>query len=1010
MRLTSSIMLQQNNNNNYPCLNVSGSTQEMLQKCSKTSLPFPSRLELGLGDLPLIRGLRAWVLCSKNRCKAVGQLGGGQSPTAPPAGHGSMTACPGSADVYLSKEWGHMGYGIPLGLDARQVGIGALVTVATLKTSEGSGKTQTQCLFLQTEKGSCLYSTAKPGSGTTTSAASSIIGGWLRGKTGGGDRDTPAGSRDNGPTLPAQTGANRVRVRSGRRWRKSSNAVGHEKTGMSRERQQRRREDPAVEKQEKRDKGGLGGLENKQSPSPQQDGRRTRCSHNVSPKACAQCRRRAQRRESLDEGKGGESPRSDALNRLNGEVKGMMKERQKNEVAEKGGFCDLEYSNSVLAVPNLDLESNSFHPQSLTACDGEEIRDAESNEELKTQAVQSKDDCFGKQQDSNSEIMKILPGNKDFIHVDSGPSTDDFKSRRDRSPCDSDPLGNPCEKLGANVNGFSDCSEKDRTDKEEERTNNEIHVGFSVVSICHEDISIPTCSSFISTRESSTPSEGNICVEGEQETRLMGHLEECHPVETDHGIMSTEELDVSRFEPRTPDTVRPPENCSQLDEKQHPSSCVIYRYQSIFEECARIVTDNSCECGTVESERREEPEENIEREAEAIQSRECDCHTLDNGSGEGDDVKEQQTKEEINGGTKRERNYKDVNNRGSQERADECRGRREKSGDISEASVTQVEENAETSTNVSSPPHVDPSTSLALSLTNPDPFLHLPGAMATSLPCLDEEEEEEDRRALQATPGDGGQNRKERPGRKLEEQDKEERGSTAEGSEEEEEDEFGVFMHAEGEPAWSGGFAMSASVPCGSSESIALEKQAVTRDSTQWTQGWTDSSFHQSDDTWTAFPQDSSDRGQDVAGQWWPASAVEDGRESQLSAHRNLVAIFAEAFPSLPGSFSGDSRGLEAVPTLAQLLRGSTSQDQGLLDSFHDLNKMIDQRYKRANGVSCQLLLKTLPLKQPNSERKPAAWTANQSLSPSLPSANQHAQSAAAKRRLSYDYNKNIME
>lgn len=41
-----------------------------------------------------------------------------------------------------------------------------------------------------------------------------------------------------------------------------------------------------------------------------------------------------------------------------------------------------------------------------------------------------------------------------------------------------------------------------------------------------------------------------------------------------------------------------------------------------------------------------------------------------------------------------------------------------------------------------------------------------------------------------------------------------------------------------------------------------------------------------------------------------------------------------------------------------------------LLDSFHDLNKMIGQRYKRANGVSRDLLLKTLHLEQPHTVSK----------------------------------------
>ncbi|XP_071352812.1 uncharacterized protein [Trachinotus anak] len=1047
MRPTTSIMLQQNNNNNYPCLNVSGSTREMLQKCSRTSLPFPSRLELGLGDLPLIRGLRAWVLCSKNRCKAGGLLGRAQTPTAPPTGHGSLTACPRPADVYLSREWGRLGYGLPLGLDARQAGIGALVTVATLKTSEGSGKTQTQCLFLRTEKGSCLYSTAKPGSGATTSAASSVVGGWLRGKTGGG-RDTQAGRRDNGPSLPAQTGPNRVRVRSGRRWRKSGHAAGHEKTGVSRERQQRRREDPAGERQEERDKGGL---ESKQFPSPQQDGKRARqekegacsslrCCHNVSPKTCAQCGRRAQRRESQNEGEGGESPRRDTSNRLNGEMKGMRKERQKNEEEEKGGLCELESSNSVLAVPNLDLDSNHFHLQSPTGCDGEEMREAtESNEELKTQ-TQSNSDCSEKEQDSDCEITKIHTGNSDLIHVECEQSTDDFKSRHNRGSDDEQPTGNRCEEVVANVNGFSDCAEVGEESQkemesadfeEEERSINQTPAEMSVMSSCHEDVSVSTRPASISTAESpesSTPVEGSICtadhedceVKREQGNSHVEHLEGSHQGEADPGIMGKEEVDVFRFEPQEANcvadennTVTPQlfskkeESNSQLKERGASSSPLRHRDPSIVETDRGIVTENRCDCRTVESEE-EDTGERLNHEEE-IWRRECTCNGLDNG--DGDDDKEQQTKEEINICAIWGDNYKDLHSRRLQESAHKSRGRKKKNGDVcSETSITPAEENGETSTDVCSDACADPSTSLALSLANPDPFLPLLGSMATGLPCLEEEGG-----GLRVTAGDGGQEGKRRHGRELEEQGKEERGSTVataeerKEEEEEEEDEFGVFMYAEGEPGWSEGFTMSASVPCGSRESVALGNHAVTGESTHWTPGWADSSFHQSDDTWTAFPQDSSDEGQDGVGQWWPTSAVEERRD-RLSANQNLVAVFAEAFPSLPGSSSDDPRDLEAVPTLTQLLRGRARQDQGLLDSFHDLNKMIGQRYKRASGVSRDLLLKTLHLEQPHTETRPAPWTANRRLSPGLPSANQHAQSAAAKRRLSYDYNRNIVE
>ncbi|XP_029965088.1 uncharacterized protein LOC115401069 [Salarias fasciatus] len=278
--------------------------------------------------------------------------------------------------------------------------------------------------------------------------------------------------------------------------------------------------------------------------------------------------------------------------------------------------------------------------------------------------------------------------------------------------------------------------------------------------------------------------------------------------------------------------------------------------------------------------------------------------------------------------------------------------------------------------------------------------------MAVSLDCLEAEKEQEEEE-IQATVGDegGGQD-----GRRSE---LDEEGSTVAAEdgreEEEEEDEFGVFMQAEGEPDWSEGFTTSASVPCGSRGSIAaaLGDEAVVEESPHWTAGWTD----QSEDSWAAFPQDSSDSGGGggAVEQWWPSSAAEDRRD-RLSTNHSLAAIFTEAFPSLPAPSSSDPRDLNTVPTLTQLLRGRASQDQGLLDSFHDLNKMIGQRYKRASGVSRDLLLRTLHLEPPHSESRPAVWTASRRLSPGLPSANQHAQNAAAKRRLSYDYNRNIME
>ncbi|XP_069574355.1 retinitis pigmentosa 1-like 1 protein isoform X2 [Brachyistius frenatus] len=987
MRPTSSTMLQQNNNNNYPCLNMSGSTREMLQKCSRASLPFPSRLELGLGDLPLIRGLRAWALCSKNRGKAGSRLGGGQAPAAPPAGRGSSASCPRPADVYLSGEWGRTGYGLPLGLDNRQAGIGALVTVATLKTSEGSGKTQTQCLFLRTEKGSCLYSTAKPTSSVTTGAASSMVGGWLRGKTGGGG-DAPAGRRDNGPTPSAQTGANRVRVRSGRRWRKSGNAAGRDKTAVSRDGQQRSREDAAAgentadERQEERDKAGPN---NKQLPSPLQDGRRARCCHHVSPKSCTQCGRRAKRGDSQDEREGGESPRRGVPIGLNGEAKGMRKE-------EKGG--------PPSSASNPDLESGRSH--------GEEM--AESNEQLKTS--RSEDD-FSEKDDTYTEVMKSQRGDHRFIHGRSAPVADVFETRRDTDVKDGKREVDSCEEVAADGNGVSDQVEADeesetqRVDvKEEEGSVDQNPAGSTLGSGCRDDVSVFSAAVLLTRpNESSLPAEGSIS-DGEREpeqdnsqNHLEGNQQE-EEEEAEPGFSGRGEPDVyglelqeQNFVAEKKNTVnerlnKPPksqffsnneEDNSQLEEKEVLSSPLGRRDPS-----RGIVTENG---RTTESEQSDE----LESEGDGVEGRlhpeRCTCNQLDGGPGE--------TGQEERG----------VN----QESAD---GWKKEDEDASEQ--TGVTRDGETGTDVADPP-----TSLALSPANPSPPLPPLGSMATGLPRLKAGEERVVR--APAAAGQGGHEGKRRNGREPEQQGEEERGSTVateegrkekeeeEEEEEEEEDEFGVFMQAEGEPAWSEGFTMSASVPCGSGDAVALGDHAIPSESTHCAPGWTDSSFHQSDDTWTAFPQDSSDEGGDAAEQWWPTGAVEERRD-RLSTNHNLAAVFSDAFPSLPGSSSADPRDLNSVPTLTQLLRAGASHEQGVLDTFHDLNKMIGQRYKRANGVSRDLLLKTLHLEQPYNEIRPALWAANRRLSPGLPSANQHAQNAAAKRRLSYDYNRNIVE
>ncbi|XP_068173840.1 uncharacterized protein si:ch211-14c7.2 [Antennarius striatus] len=1037
MRPTTATMLQQNNNNNYPCLNISASTREILQKCSKASLPLPSRLELGLGDLPLIRGLRAWALCSKNRRKSGGPLGGGQAPTAPPAGHRDSTSCLRPADVYLSGEWGRMGYRHPLGLNGGQAGIGALVTVATLKTSEGTGKTQTQCLFLQTEKGSCLYPTTKPDSGVISSTSSSVVGGWLRGKTGGGGRNTPGGRRDHGLTSPAQTGANRVRVRSGRRWRKSCNAAGWEKTGVSRERQQSSREDHAggiilEEWQEEQDKGGPG---SKQCPSGQPDigrvrhekeGASPRSCHNASPRTSIQTERGAQRRESYE---GGESPGGGVPNRLNSELKGMRKERQRNEEEEKGCHRLLESSNSVLTVLNRDLEYNSFQPESQSSHD---IRGAE-NEDMKTQTSHDKNISLEREEDAKLGVMEIHPNN-DSIHGQPEQVMDVCSTRQNRNFDDRKPSKNPCERTAANVEGFSDCIEKHQDSERDMKSVGGVDgciintTKFSSVSECCEGVSVSTCPVQVSTAVFPLPSlpvDGSTwnadheisIVLGEQASNTEYHLKG-HQV-ADSGIVGKEELNCVSDVNNTVNNngkllfLKNVEKTSQ-EEKDGSPSPLNDTDHTVLDDDGRITTEN--ECSTTElygTEKRDElqtgngieesKEENIEQrinyeeggEALVLLGREYACMELEVGDGKGDE-NDSTTWEDVSKDIVQSSALKDA----WMETIYECVGRRKDPGGTSEhTSITHVSANGESSSNFIYFCFADPSTAPGLPVAHPAPSLPPLGSMAASLPCSEEKEE-----GVTVTTGDKeeGRERKGRNRRELEDQGEEERGCTV--ASEENEDEFGVFIQAEGEPSWSEGSTMSASVPYGSRASVAHGHNAISRESTHWTPGWTGSSFHQPDDAWTAFPQDSSDDHRDVVGQWWPTSSVEEGKD-RILANQNLVAVVVEAFPSLPPVSSSDPCDLDSVPTLTQLLKGKASQDQGLLDSFHDLNKMICQRYKRANSVSCDLLLKTLHLVQPQSASGAASL-----LSPGLPSANHHAQNAGVKRRLSYDCNRNVIE
>ncbi|XP_029528904.2 uncharacterized protein LOC115137040 isoform X1 [Oncorhynchus nerka] len=271
-------MIQQNNNNNYPCLEMSCSPREVLQKCQRSYLPFTGRLELG--DMPLVKGLRAWAACSKNRRRA-----------APPP------RSQGPADGYPVGQWGRLGYGLGLPLDSnyasnpRQTGLGALVTVATLKASEGGGQTQTRCLFLKTEGGRCLYSTGSPRpctQGLAPQSPSTLVGSWLRDKV-GGVRDSSTVGKMGVWDMGGASELYQVKPRSARRWRTFCKPVVPIQ-GRALQSTEDSGERTLEGSQESRDKGEFP-TTGQDTPSGKQDRGSTRspkCSH-AQTKTCTQC-------------------------------------------------------------------------------------------------------------------------------------------------------------------------------------------------------------------------------------------------------------------------------------------------------------------------------------------------------------------------------------------------------------------------------------------------------------------------------------------------------------------------------------------------------------------------------------------------------------------------------------------------------------------------------------------------------------------------------------------------
>ncbi|XP_016117282.1 uncharacterized protein [Sinocyclocheilus grahami] len=225
---------------------------------------------------------------------------------------------------------------------------------------------------------------------------------------------------------------------------------------------------------------------------------------------------------------------------------------------------------------------------------------------------------------------------------------------------------------------------------------------------------------------------------------------------------------------------------------------------------------------------------------------------------------------------------------------------------------------------------------------------------------------------------------------------------------EEEEEEFGAFMQAGGEQLWTDGFSEVQQL----AEDYNCEEHTSSVDANEpasWASDWTAvQSFQQSESTWTAFSQETVEQKIVPGGHWWLST---EKPNLPLSPLHNVSNVFLEAFPSEMSPCEDP----EYIPTLKQLLQGPAEnsntgehKEQSLLDGLQDLDRMIGVKYKRAESLSCKLLLQSLHLQRPSSECATVRLKTSARFSPNLPTSNQQL-AANAKRRLSYDFNRNIM-
>ncbi|XP_073671923.1 uncharacterized protein [Paramisgurnus dabryanus] len=217
-----------------------------------------------------------------------------------------------------------------------------------------------------------------------------------------------------------------------------------------------------------------------------------------------------------------------------------------------------------------------------------------------------------------------------------------------------------------------------------------------------------------------------------------------------------------------------------------------------------------------------------------------------------------------------------------------------------------------------------------------------------------------------------------------------------------EEDEFGAFMQAGGEPDWTAEFTEVQQSPAGEDYNSGEVQRCAESDvpaclKSDWT------APQQSESPWIAFSQESVEQKITHDGQWWPSTLD----KPNLSSVHNMSNVFLDAFPSEKPSCEDP----DYIPTLSQLMQGPENgntedhREQNLLDGLQDLDR-IGLKYERAESLSCKLLLQSLHLDRPTSDCVTVRVKTGARFSPNLPTSNQQLASSA-KRRLSYDFNRN---